>query len=131
MYRDVFFSVTRGLTIREWPNYLQMFLLLSKKEFLINDCSGECRVLNTFSGVSICGGYFKDTRKFILFDKPEQKVAIIYGKNGSGKSSIAKAFDEYKENQLIQFSNVSLLDFNNKVVSIQDDHKKYIFESFA
>lgn len=84
-------------------------------------------MLNTFSGVSICGGYFKDTRKFILFDKPEQKVAIIYGKNGSGKSSIAKAFDEYKENQLIQFSNVSLLDFNNKVVSIQDDHKKYIF----
>jgi len=84
-------------------------------------------MLNTFSGIAICGGYFKDSKKFNFFDKPEQKIAIIYGKNGSGKSSIAKALIEYKENQLSQFSNVLLLNYNHEVLNIQEDQKRSIF----
>ena len=53
-------------------------------------------MLKTLSGVTIRGGYFKEARSFKLFGKQDQRVAIIYGKNGSGKSSIAKAITEYK-----------------------------------
>jgi len=84
-------------------------------------------MLNDLSGVTIFGGYFNDSKKFSFFDKQGQKIAIIYGKNGSGKSSIAKAITEYKENLLIQFSSISLFDFDNAELNIQEDYKKSIF----
>lgn len=84
-------------------------------------------MLNKMAGVTICGGYFKDSRDFKLFDKQEQRIAIIYGKNGSGKSSIAKAITEYKENQLNLFSNVDLFDYNNIVLNLQEEQNNRIF----
>ncbi|WP_144505198.1 AAA family ATPase [Bacillus mycoides] len=49
-----------------------------------------------FSAIEIKGACFKENSEFSFFDKVNQKSSIIYGKNGSGKSSLSKAFYEKK-----------------------------------
>ena len=44
--------------------------------------------------IKIKGGYYSEESSFILFPNQNNKAAIIYGKNGSGKSSIARAFQQ-------------------------------------
>ena len=43
-----------------------------------------------FKKITIKGGYFEQPTEFSLFT-PNQTLSIIYGRNGSGKTSIAKA----------------------------------------
>lgn len=50
-------------------------------------------------GVSIKGGYFEPETQIDIFENPSQQIALIYGKNGSGKSSLADAISEYKYNK--------------------------------
>ncbi|MEB9457381.1 AAA family ATPase [Bacillus anthracis] len=47
-----------------------------------------------FSAIEVKGACFKENSEFIFFDKINQKSSIIYGKNGSGKSSLSRAFYE-------------------------------------
>lgn len=48
----------------------------------------------SFSKIKISGGFFISPKEFQFFDKQSQVAAVIYGKNGSGKSSISRAFQE-------------------------------------
>lgn len=43
-----------------------------------------------FKKITIKGGYFEQPTEFSLFTT-NQTLSIIYGRNGSGKTSIAKA----------------------------------------
>lgn len=45
-------------------------------------------MIGKVSGVNVIGGFFEKERSFKFYDNEEFKVAITYGKNGSGKSSI-------------------------------------------
>ena len=53
-----------------------------------------------FKRITIEGGYFEQPTQFELF-KQKQELSIIYGRNGSGKTSIAKAIRQLvgKDNQ--------------------------------
>lgn len=44
--------------------------------------------------IRLTGGYFKTPKEFELFRHQKQIAAVVYGKNGSGKSSIARGFQE-------------------------------------
>lgn len=44
-----------------------------------------------FKKITIEGGYFEQATQFELFGSQSQALSIIYGRNGSGKTSIAKA----------------------------------------
>lgn len=48
----------------------------------------------TISKIKMSGGYFKEPTEFNLFKNHKQVATVIYGKNGSGKSSISRAFQE-------------------------------------
>lgn len=48
----------------------------------------------SISAIEITGGYYKEKKQFKIFSNTTQAASIIYGKNGSGKSSIARAFNE-------------------------------------
>lgn len=48
----------------------------------------------SFSGVLIKGGFFQSGKQLRLFKKTNSIASVIYGKNGSGKSSIARAINE-------------------------------------
>lgn len=64
-------------------------------------------------------------RSFDFFDKPHNCGCFIYGNNGSGKSSIAKWFRNYKV--LIEESdNEYIYDFHNQAISLSSDKLKSI-----
>lgn len=52
----------------------------------------------SLAALEIKGGYFLNTQEIHFFKKHRQVASIIYGKNGSGKSSITRAISEnYKK----------------------------------
>jgi len=44
------------------------------------------------SGISIKGKYFSELVLLKFFDKPEQRLSVVFGRNGSGKSTCAMGF---------------------------------------
>ncbi len=47
-------------------------------------------MIEKIKGLKIKGKCFKDETKFLFFTKPEERISIVYGKNGSGKSTISE-----------------------------------------
>lgn len=55
-------------------------------------------ILDNVTGFTIHSKYFCDLKEFTLFPSVQNKknrIAVIYGRNGSGKSTIARGFYEY------------------------------------
>lgn len=52
-------------------------------------------VFNDVMGISITSGYFNGGNEYKLFENKNDRVAMIFGRNGSGKSTIAQGFIEY------------------------------------
>lgn len=87
--------------------------------------------------IYIKGQYFSELTEIDLFSderKNEQtnqvetietNFLILYGKNGSGKTSISSAFLDYK-NELNAFESVEFYDFNNDKIEI-DKNSIYVF----
>lgn len=48
-------------------------------------------MIDKIRGISIQGKCFLNETKFIFFSKPEDKISLVYGKNGSGKSTISES----------------------------------------
>lgn len=59
-------------------------------------------------GISIKSEYFTENEKFSLF-KDKHRVALVFGRNGSGKSTIAQGFIEYKDSVNPRTVDVKLL----------------------
>lgn len=91
-------------------------------------------MINEINNIEIQGGYFSSATNFKLFDN-DVRMCIIYGKNGSGKSSISKAISSnggeyvckfYDDNHnLLTIPNESIFVFNeefiNKQVQIKEE----------
>ena len=57
----------------------------------------ECiKMIENVRGISIKGGCFNDVSDMELFDGEKVQLSIVYGKNGSGKSTIAKGFESVR-----------------------------------
>lgn len=83
-------------------------------------------------GIKLKGGNFSTETKLLLFgsnkDK-EVKVSLVYGKNGSGKSTISRAFNKLKGCDEQYISTVEAIDSDENVITLTEDEKKqmYIF----
>ena len=64
-------------------------------------------------------------RSFDFFDMPHNCGCFIYGNNGSGKSSIAKWFRNYKAS-IEEANSEYIYDFHNNVVNLPEDKLKSI-----
>lgn len=53
-------------------------------------------VIESMTGINIKSDYFRTAPTFELFP-PRHRVALLYGKNGSGKTTVAQGFREYIE----------------------------------
>ena len=49
-------------------------------------------VFNDVIGISITSEYFNGSNEYKLFENKNDRVAMIFGRNGSGKSTIAQGF---------------------------------------
>lgn len=71
--------------------------------------------------ISIEGKCFTTNTTLPLFKdkdngkKPKSRVSIIFGKNGSGKSTIAQAFSQYKLNEYEREIKVSLFNKDGNI----------------
>lgn len=54
--------------------------------------------------LKIKGGKFEKETTFEFFKNENQRVAIVYGRNGSGKSTIAKGFREFRIQRVISYT---------------------------
>ncbi len=80
-----------------------------------------------FKKITIEGGYFEQPTEFDLF-KQDQTLSIIYGRNGSGKTSIAKAIRQLVGKDSKQPEEDGILPFSiTSDAVIPDDKKPSVF----
>lgn len=83
-------------------------------------------------GVRFKGEMFDNEREFSFFSNEGNnnyptRVGIIYGKNGSGKSTITKAFQKCADESITTISSASLYNFEKELITERDDIKQNIF----
>ncbi|MBP3195154.1 MAG: AAA family ATPase [Cardiobacteriaceae bacterium] len=92
--------------------------------------------LNNVTGIKLQGNNFNTETQLQLFVKSDNnnltpdtlsRASLIYGKNGSGKSTIATAFNKIKGNDIQDIVTAELIDTGNNVISLNDDDKNNIF----
>lgn len=74
-------------------------------------------MVESIMSLKISGRCFSSATKLKCFTKNESRISIIYGKNGSGKSTISKSLCNVESDL-----SCSLLDQNNKLLSISQNH---------
>lgn len=83
--------------------------------------------MDKISKIRVEGGFYDTQIDIKLRTKNKARVSTIYGNNGSGKSSIANAFYEFKHNSKKEFTHVSFLDNSNNELLISDKDKQNIW----
>ena len=82
-------------------------------------------------GLKIKGGIFETEKNLEFFKEKKNnkpiRFGIVYGKNGSGKSTIARGFRNIITNTESQIETSKLIDKNNNIIPIDDEWKKIIY----
>ena len=87
----------------------------------------EKNMIKDIKNVEIQGGFFSKLAKFEIFQNENDRISIIYGKNGSGKSSIAKAISDYKNNDFSTFNHIKFTDNQDNEIVIPDKQNIFVF----
>lgn len=92
--------------------------------------------LNNVTSIKLQGNNFSNLTTLQLFTNSNNnnltpdtlsRVSLIYGKNGSGKSTIATAFNKIKGDGIQDITTAELIDKDNNVISLTNDDKNNIF----
>lgn len=86
-------------------------------------------MLKNIVGIKLQGANFSEITNLRLFTTPNgaPRACLVYGKNGSGKSTISRAFNKAKGNEEVAITTAELMDSNNTTVAITDEEAKQIF----
>ena len=90
-------------------------------------------MLNEIETIKIQGSNFVTPTELKFFDsldngkKKTIKGALVYGRNGSGKSTIARAFRKIKGDDIKEIRLAQVLDENGVVISLTEEEKKQIY----
>lgn len=87
-------------------------------------------MLEQIKGIKLKGANFVNQTGLNLFNSPKDKIAkvtLVYGRNGSGKSTISNAFKKVKGEDILNIETASLYDNDSHEISINDSGDKVIF----
>lgn len=86
-------------------------------------------MLKDISSVELQGANFRTAQRLPLFAQngTPAKASLVYGRNGSGKSTIAKAFRKIKGDTVPSIQSVSVFDIQNAPVTLNPDDRAHIF----
>jgi len=92
-------------------------------------------VIESMTGISVSSAYFSSTTLMELFPKhpkppKSNRVALLYGKNGSGKSTIAQGFREYRNSVNPRTVTLTPMDGNSyiKISPEKKPEKFFVFD---
>jgi wobble nucleotide-excising tRNase len=71
-----------------------------------------------FSALKMSSPFFGNEETFDFFSTNDKRFALVYGGNGTGKSTISDAFDQVKKSVA---NNVQFLDRKSKVIELKSD----------
>lgn len=74
--------------------------------------------------IKLQGANFVEETILPIFKK---NYCLIYGKNGSGKSTISRAFNKVKGDEIDSITTAALLDNDNQEIMLSEDEKQKIF----
>lgn len=79
------------------------------------------------TGIKLEGANFDSSTTLQIFSpKTEPTMGLIYGKNGTGKSTISRAFSKVKGEEEPSIISADLIDENGNALILTDDDKKRI-----
>ena len=86
-------------------------------------------MLKDITTIELQGANFRAPQKLALLSQngTPTKATLIYGRNGSGKSTIAKAFKKIKGADSPSIQTVSIYDIHNSAVTLTPDEQQHIF----
>ncbi|TGY87030.1 ATP-binding cassette domain-containing protein [Petralouisia muris] len=90
-------------------------------------------VLKDITGIKLAGGGFINPVELRLFDPLDgnkvklPKGTILYGRNGSGKSTIAKAIKKVVKGGYPHITQATVLDKDGNIITLTEDEKERIF----
>lgn len=90
-------------------------------------------MFNNLKSINIKGGFFDEEKQINLFESEKDRISFIYGRNGSGKTSISNAFINIRNDANTNYDVIKLNDFNENEITLTNEEKRklYIFnESF-
>ncbi len=90
-------------------------------------------MLKDITGIKLAGGGFRNPVELRLFDPLDgnkvklPKGTILYGRNGSGKSTIAKAIKKVIEGGYPHITQATVLDKDGNIFTLTEDEKERVF----
>lgn len=81
-------------------------------------------MIDKIRGISIQDKCFLNETKFIFFSKPEDKISLVYGKNGSGKSTISESVKVAADNGYSAELSATFIDENQHKLALLTPEKK-------
>lgn len=84
-------------------------------------------MLNNLKSIRIKGGYFDSDTTLDLFLKSNTRLSFIFGRNGSGKTSISNALSCIRDNDLLYYENLELIDYSSNRINITEEERKKIY----
>lgn len=76
----------------------------------------EIIMYEELKGISIKGKCFENITNLNFFNNKNQKISLIFGRNGSGKSTISNGLYKYATNDTTTETQCRLVDFNNNII---------------
>ena len=84
-------------------------------------------MIEKIKGIRITGRCFKSNTDYLFFPNPNDRISLIYGKNGSGKSTIAEGMASIAASGVFSDLSVSFIDENKQDVSIENGTNVFVF----
>ena len=84
-------------------------------------------MIEKVKGILINGRCFAKETHLSFFSGENDRIAIVYGKNGSGKSTISDGFSQIASGDFSEELSASLIDRSDNVIALADGSKIFVF----
>ena len=87
-------------------------------------------MIEKIKGIKVSGECFKNNTEINLFNKDESVISLIFGKNGSGKSTIARMIDSKAKENLTLNCECAFIDKTKNIININNKNIFVFNEEF-
>ena len=84
-------------------------------------------MIETIKGIKINGRCFKTDTSLLFYQKPNDRISIVYGKNGSGKSTISEGIAALSHKEIPSDLATYFIDSNQQLLPLGDGTNVFVF----